>query len=157
MSVTCRWHLGNVSKSHQIWVDMRVGANTKSTLTQEFCIRYHQQNVDTVVRIDTVVHNPRGGNTVGKLNKSKLSGHVNILRLVRHWYAGGAATVANFFGSRQRWVWPLWWPGGSGSSSRGGGGWRLASKAAGNKSVDGCMTACNDKSRRWITMQQPTK
>jgi hypothetical protein len=81
---------------------MRVGANTKSTPLQEFCIGNHQQIVDTVVRTDTVVHTPRGGNTVGKLNKSKLSGHVNILRLVRRWYAGGAAAVANFFGSR-RW------------------------------------------------------
>ncbi len=81
---------------------MHVGANTKSTSTQEFCVGNHQQIVDTVVRTDTVVHTPRGGNTVGKLNKSKSSGHVNVLRLVRHWYAGGAAAVANFFGSRQR-------------------------------------------------------
>ncbi len=81
---------------------MSVGANTKSTLTQEFCVRNHQQIVDTVVRTDTVVHTPRGGNTVGKLNNSKSSGHVNILRLVRHWYAGGAAAVANFFGSRRQ-------------------------------------------------------
>jgi hypothetical protein len=34
---------------------MRVGANTKSTLTQEFCVRNHQQIVDTVVRTDTVI------------------------------------------------------------------------------------------------------
>jgi hypothetical protein len=34
---------------------MCVGANTKSTLTQEFCIRNHQQFVDTVVRTDTVI------------------------------------------------------------------------------------------------------
>jgi hypothetical protein len=73
---------------------MRVGADTKSTPTQEFCVENHQQIVDTVVRTDTVVHTPRGGNTVGKLNKSKLSGHVNVLRLVRHWCAGGAAAVA---------------------------------------------------------------
>ncbi len=91
-----------MSKSRQIWVDMRVGASTKSTLTQEFCVGNHRQIVDTVVRTDTVVHTPRGENTVGKLNKSKLSGHENILRLVRHWYAGGAAAVANFFGSRRR-------------------------------------------------------
>jgi hypothetical protein len=102
MSATCRQHIGNVSKSYQIWVDMRVGADTKSTLTQEFCIGNYQRIVDTVVCTDTVVHTPRGGNTVGKLNKSKLSGHVNVLRLVRRWYAGGAAAVANFFGSR-RW------------------------------------------------------
>ncbi len=81
---------------------MHVGANTKSTLTQEFCVGSHQQIVDTVVPTDTVVHTPRGGNTLGKLNKSKLSGHINILRLVRHCYAGAAAAVANFFGSRQR-------------------------------------------------------
>jgi hypothetical protein len=74
----------------------------KSTLTQEFCIGNHQQIVDTVVCTDTVVHTPRGGNTVGNLKKSKLSGHVNALSLVRRWYAGGAAAVANFFGSRQR-------------------------------------------------------
>jgi hypothetical protein len=81
---------------------MRVGANTKSTPTQESCVRNHQRIVDIVVRTDTVVHTPRSENTVGKLNKSKSSGHVNVLRLVRRWYAGGAAAVANFFGSRQR-------------------------------------------------------
>jgi hypothetical protein len=81
---------------------MHVGANTKSTPTQEFCIKNHQQILDTVVRTNTVAHTPREGNTVGKLNKSKSSGHVNVLRLVRCWYAVGAAAVANFFGSRQR-------------------------------------------------------
>jgi hypothetical protein len=79
---------------------MCVGANAKSTPTQEFCVGNHQQIVDTVVCTDTAVHTPRGGNTVAKLNKSKSSGHENILRLVRRWYAGGAAAVANFFGSR---------------------------------------------------------
>jgi hypothetical protein len=69
---------------------------------KNFASEIHQQIVDTVVRTDTVVHTPRGGNTVGKLNKSKLSGHVKVLRLVRRWYAGGAAVVANFFSSRQR-------------------------------------------------------
>jgi hypothetical protein len=34
---------------------MHVGANTKITLKQEFCIRNHQQIVDTVVRTDTVI------------------------------------------------------------------------------------------------------
>ncbi len=34
-------------------------------------------------------------------------------------------------------------------------GWRQ--KAAGNKSVDGRMTACNDESGRRTTTQQPTK
>ncbi len=102
MLATCWQHVSDVSKSPQIWVDMRVGANTKSTPTQEFCIGNHQQIVDTVVRTDTAVHTPRGGNTVGKLNKSKSSGHVNVLRLMRRWYAGGAAAVANFFGSRRR-------------------------------------------------------
>jgi hypothetical protein len=67
---------------------MHVGANTKSTPTQEFCVRNHQQIVDIVVCLDTVVHTPRGGNTVGKLNMSKSSGHVNVLRLVHRWYAG---------------------------------------------------------------------
>jgi hypothetical protein len=79
---------------------MRVGADTKITPTKEFCVQNHRQIVDAVVRTDTVVHTPRGGNTVGKLNKSKLSGHVNVLRLVHRWYAGGAAAVADFFGSR---------------------------------------------------------
>ncbi len=55
MSATCRQHVGDVSKSHQIWVDMCVGADTKSTLTQEFCIGNHRQFVDTVVRTDTVI------------------------------------------------------------------------------------------------------
>jgi len=32
----------------------------------------------------------------------------------------------------------------------------LSAKAAGNASVDGRMTACNDEIRRWTTMQQPT-
>jgi hypothetical protein len=79
---------------------MRVGANTKSTPTQEFCVGNHRQIVNTVVRTDTVVHTPRGGNTVGTLNKPKSSGHVNVLRLVRCWCAGGAAAVANFSSSR---------------------------------------------------------
>ncbi len=82
---------------------MRVGVNTKSTPTQEFCVENHRQVVDTIVHTDTVVQTPRGGkNTVGKLNKSKSSGHVNVLRLVCCWYAGGAAAVANFFGSRRQ-------------------------------------------------------
>jgi hypothetical protein len=34
---------------------MRVGADTKSTPTQEFCIGNHQQIVDTVVHTDTVI------------------------------------------------------------------------------------------------------
>ncbi len=37
------------------WVDMHVGANTKSTPTQEFCIGNHQQIVDTVVGTDTII------------------------------------------------------------------------------------------------------
>jgi hypothetical protein len=102
MLASCWRHIGGVLKSCQIWVDMRVGANTKSTLTQEFCVGNHQQIVDIVVRTDTVVHTPRGGNTVGKLNKSKSSGHVNVLKLAHRWYAGGAAAVANFFGNRRR-------------------------------------------------------
>jgi hypothetical protein len=31
----------------------------------------------------------------------------------------------------------------------------LSAKAAGNKSVDGHMTACDDEIGRWKTMQQP--
>jgi hypothetical protein len=54
-NLSWRQHVGNVSKSHQIWVDMRVGANTKSTLTQEFCVGNCQQIVDTVVPTDTVI------------------------------------------------------------------------------------------------------
>jgi hypothetical protein len=49
-----------------------------------------------------------------------------------------------------------WQPGGSGSGDGGGDGRQLVAKAAGNKSVDGCMTACNDKSGRQTTTQQPT-
>jgi hypothetical protein len=45
----------------------------------------------------------------------------------------------------------------SGRGGRGGVGQRLAAKAAGNKSVDGCMTACDDKSGWWTTAQQPIK
>ncbi len=75
-------HVGNASKCCQFWVDMRVGANTKITPTQEYCVGDHQQIVETVVRTDTVAHTPRGGNTVDKLNKSKSSEHVNGLRLV---------------------------------------------------------------------------
>ncbi len=45
---------------------------------------------------------------------------------------------------------------GSGSNGSGGGGLKLAAKAAGNKSVDGHMTACNDKSRQQIITHQPT-
>ncbi len=61
---------------------MHVGANTKITLMQEFCVGDHQQIVDTVVRTDTVVHTPRGGKIVDESNKSKSSGHVNVLKLV---------------------------------------------------------------------------
>ena len=32
----------------------------------------------------------------------------------------------------------------------------LSAKAAGNESVDGCMTACDDKIGRRTTTQQPT-
>ena len=32
----------------------------------------------------------------------------------------------------------------------------MAAKAAGNESVNGCMTACDDESGRRTTMQQPT-
>ncbi len=71
-----------MSKCRQFLVNMRVGANTKITPTEELCIRDHQHIVDTVLRTDTAVHTPRGGNTVDKLNKSKSSGHVNVLTLV---------------------------------------------------------------------------
>jgi hypothetical protein len=55
MLATCRQHVGDMSKSRQIWVDMWVGADTKSTPTQEFCVGNHQQIVDTVVRTDTII------------------------------------------------------------------------------------------------------
>ncbi len=55
MLATCRQHIGNVSKSCQIWVNTRLFADTKSTPTQEFCVGNHQQIVDTVVRTDTVI------------------------------------------------------------------------------------------------------
>ena len=54
MAATCWRHVGNVLKSRQIWVNMRVGVNTKSTPTQEFCAGNHQQIVDTIVHTDTV-------------------------------------------------------------------------------------------------------
>jgi hypothetical protein len=41
MVVTCRRHVGDVSKCHQFWVDMRVGADTKVTPTQEFYVGDH--------------------------------------------------------------------------------------------------------------------
>jgi hypothetical protein len=73
MSATCQQHVSDVSKCLQIWVDMRVGADTKNTLTQEFCVRNHQQIVDTVVRTDTVIHTycstylPQGVATIQRL------------------------------------------------------------------------------------------
>ena len=39
----------------QFWVNMRVGAGTKITPTEKFCIKNHQQIVDTAVRTDTVI------------------------------------------------------------------------------------------------------
>jgi hypothetical protein len=38
-------------------------------------------------------------NTIDKLNKSKLSGLVNVLHWFCHWYAGGGAAVTSFFGN----------------------------------------------------------
>ncbi len=55
MLATYWQHVGDVSKCRQFWVDMRVGADTKITPTQEFCIRDHQQIVDTVICTDTVI------------------------------------------------------------------------------------------------------
>jgi hypothetical protein len=55
MSVTCRRHIGVMSKCCQFWVNMRIGANTKITPTQKFCIGNHQQIVVTVVHTDTVI------------------------------------------------------------------------------------------------------
>jgi hypothetical protein len=52
---------------------------------KNFCVRDYQQIVHTVVRTDTVVHTPRGGNTVDKLNKPKMSGHV-----CKHFVVGAA-------------------------------------------------------------------
>jgi hypothetical protein len=37
-------------------VHIRVGADTKITPTQEFCIGDHQQIVDTAICTDTVIH-----------------------------------------------------------------------------------------------------
>jgi hypothetical protein len=56
MSATCWQHVGDVSKSCQIGVNMQLFANTKSTLTQEFWVGNHQQIVDTVVHTDTVIY-----------------------------------------------------------------------------------------------------
>ena len=55
MLATYQQHVGNVSKCCQFWVNMHVGADTKITPTQEFCIGDHRQIVDTVVRTDTVI------------------------------------------------------------------------------------------------------
>ncbi len=82
MLATCPRHVSNVLKCRQFLVNMHVGANTKTTPTQELCVGDHQKIVDNVVRTDTVGHTPRGRNTVDKLNKFKLSGHVNVLTLV---------------------------------------------------------------------------
>jgi hypothetical protein len=46
--------------------------------------------------------------------------------------------------------------GGGGGGGVGDGGRQLSAKAAGNKSVDGRMTACNDEIGRQTTIQQPT-
>jgi hypothetical protein len=78
---------------------MHVGADTKITLTKKNCVIEHQQIVDTVIHTYIVVHTPKGGNTVNKLNKSKSSGHVNILTLVLPlvpWW------IASFF-----WQWTM--------------------------------------------------
>jgi hypothetical protein len=70
LSWECWRHVDDTS------ANMHVGANTKITSTQEFCVGDHRQIVETIVHTDTVVHTPRGGNTVDKLNKSKSSRHV---------------------------------------------------------------------------------
>jgi hypothetical protein len=49
-------HDSNMLKCPQFWVDMGVGADTIITPAQEFCVRNHQQIVDTVVHKDTVIH-----------------------------------------------------------------------------------------------------
>jgi hypothetical protein len=59
MLTTCWQYVGNVSKSCQFWINMRVGANTTITPTQEFCIGNHQQIVDTVVHTETAIHTYR--------------------------------------------------------------------------------------------------
>jgi hypothetical protein len=56
MLATCWQHISSVSKYHQFWVDMHVGADTKITPTQEFCIGDHRKIVDTVVRTDTAIY-----------------------------------------------------------------------------------------------------
>ncbi len=38
MSAICPQHVVDLSKSHQIWLKMRVRADTKMTLTQDFCV-----------------------------------------------------------------------------------------------------------------------
>jgi hypothetical protein len=86
LSWQCWQHVGNTSATCQKVTKFGLTCvsvpTQKSTPTQEFCIGNHQQIVDTVVCTDTVVHTPWGGNTVGNLNKSKSSGHVNVSRLV---------------------------------------------------------------------------
>jgi hypothetical protein len=128
MLATCQQHVGNIPKCCKYWVDMRVGADTKITLTQEFCVGDHQKIVDTVVPTDTVLHTPTGGNTVGKLNQSKLSQHVNVLRLVLplvHWWyccccfflwqwtmvssTTVVAVTAVAAWPQRQWHWGRWW------------------------------------------------
>jgi hypothetical protein len=82
-------NVGNMLATHQQRVKMLpiLGQHAcwcqhKNNRTQKSYIVDHQQIVDTVVPLDTVVHTPRGGNTVDKLNKSKLAGRVNVLTLV---------------------------------------------------------------------------
>ena len=49
MLATCRQHVTNLSKCHQIWLKMRVRANTKMAPAQDFCVRI----------ADTTIHHPQ--------------------------------------------------------------------------------------------------
>jgi hypothetical protein len=162
MSATCQ----NVSN---FWLTCVLVLTQKITPTQEIFVGDLLQIVDTVICTYAIVHTPRGGNTVDKLNKSKSSVHVNVLMLVLLLVCWWCCCCCLFL-----WQWTtvsltmvvvvaMVVPGGSGSGSGSGGGGggsnggQLAVKVAGNKSIDGCMTACNDESRWQTTIQQPTK
>ncbi len=60
----CWRHAGNTSATCQnvagFGSTCMLVLTQKITLMQEFCVRDHQQIVDTAVHTDTVVHTPRG-------------------------------------------------------------------------------------------------
>ncbi len=78
MSTTCRQRveMSTILGRHACWCRHKNYPNAR------MLCRGSPTIVDAGIRTYAVVHTPRGGNTVDKLNKSKLSGHVNFLTLV---------------------------------------------------------------------------